>query len=74
MEGVEVPAEVRLLEGYRRLPSPRQRAAIDCITTMPPDATGAEKVRRLCLAIEGYPRAAVDAIIMQERRASFRVV
>jgi hypothetical protein len=30
--------------------------------------------RRICLAINGYPRAVVDAIIVQERRAAFRVV
>jgi hypothetical protein len=68
------PDAVEFLERFRQLPSPRQRAAMDCIKSMPPDATGAEKVRRLCLAIQGTPRAVVDAIIVQERRAALRVV
>jgi hypothetical protein len=74
MEATDDAAAARLLEGYRRLPSDRQRAAIDCINNMPPDATGHEKVRWFCLAIEGYSSAVVDGIIVQERRAAFRVV
>ena len=68
------PDQVEFLETFRRMPSPCQRAAIDATNSMPPGATGDEKVRRVCLAIAGHPRAEVDAIIVQERRASFRAV
>jgi hypothetical protein len=70
----DAAAEARFLESFRQLPSDRRRAAIDCIKSMPAGATADEKVRRLCLAISGYPRAVVDAIIVQEPRASFRAV
>jgi len=68
------PDAARFLDSFRQLPSDRQRAAIDCIKTMPAGISGDERVRRLCLAILGHPKAAVDAIIIQERRAGFRVV
>jgi hypothetical protein len=45
----------------------------ECIRSMPPGISEDEKVRRVCLAFS-HPLDVINAIIVQERRASLRIV
>jgi len=67
------PDEVKWLLAFRALPKDLQRAVGECIRSMPPGISGDERVRRVCLAFS-HPLDVINAIIVQERRARFRIV